>query len=45
MTFTLQELRCGGEIVDVTLGPLGFGFEAASLGERRVLPFSPSAVG
>src|SRR4051794_561450 len=41
MTFTLQELRCGGEVVDVALGPLGFGFDAAALGERRLLPFGP----
>jgi hypothetical protein len=41
MTFTLQELRCGGEVVDVAFGPLGFGFDAASLSERRVLPFGP----
>ena len=41
MTFTLQELRCGGEVVDVALRPLAFGFDAASLGERRVLAFGP----
>jgi len=36
-----EQLRGRGEVVDVALGALGLGFDAAPLGERGVLLFGP----